>query len=78
MYSPDVNGHSSTQKIKIVKKSEKLFDFPSRFFKNPTSIKNLTNLAKEIDPAKVLAGIFLMISFIATGVVCYKKIKEKK
>ncbi|MGW8184940.1 MAG: alpha-2-macroglobulin family protein [Candidatus Moraniibacteriota bacterium] len=78
MYSPDVNGHSSTQKIKIVKKSEKLFDFPSRFFKKPTSIKNLTNLAKEIDPAKVLAGIFLMISFITTGVVCYKKIKEKK
>ncbi|MFA5994231.1 MAG: alpha-2-macroglobulin family protein [Parcubacteria group bacterium] len=82
MYSPEVNGHSSTQRVQLVEKSEKLFDYPTRYWEDSSSVASIKNLYGNIVESEnkntlaILIG--LVVVLIAMLVVYKKKIKKIK
>jgi uncharacterized protein YfaS (alpha-2-macroglobulin family) len=78
MYSPEINGRSSTQKIKLVNKSEKLFDYPNKSAEKNITAKKLVALANRTNSAKALFIIFSMIFIAISSWVIYKRNWSKK
>lgn len=78
MYSPEINGRSSTQKIKLVNRSEKLFDYPTKSAGKNTVAKKLSALASQNNSAKILFTIFSIIFIAASSWIIYKRNWKQK
>lgn len=78
MYTPEINGRSATQKIKLLKKSEKLFDNPGESLEKNMIVDKLIAMTDQNSLIKLLFVIFSIIFIAVGGWVIYKKNWNRK
>ena len=78
MYSPEINGRSSTQKIKLLNQSDKLFDYPNKPSIKNTVAEKISALSGKFNSFKALFTIFSIIFIASSSWVIYKRNWNKK
>ncbi len=78
MYTPEISGRSATQKIKLLKKSEKLFDNPGESLEKNMIVDKLIAMTDQNSLIKLLFVIFSIIFIAVGGWVIYKKNWNRK